>query len=547
MPAVVRVGTSDSMPLGRKYELLWQRDTRTLWINTPDDGIVPVGVMSLSESKVRLSEDDTIPGFLAEKIDNKTIQADSEDFYIYVPIDNETIIYDEQRNVITVSDNATVQKIRLLYRNSLVGIRSGVNVVAEPGLSVEMIDNPERDSVDVKLKVLVDDNTIKIQNGKLVAQSVLPTIMVNGVEIGKKRQINFVPSGNLRITGSPSGDRVDITIAPAPGSFYKDGEYVGTRQAVNFIEGSNVVINAADDQSLDRVNIEVSALSPTILSNGVEKGSSHRINFVSGQNVSVSAHNVGNQINVTIAAKPSNVMVNNAPVGQRSSLNFIQGPNTIISATENATSDSIDIVLSSSPLSVLSSGNLVGSRPKLNFIAGENATVTVTDEPGKERVNVFIDATHKKLTAKYKQFTGCEAWNIVPYDPTNGELGGLGYLVYMAGSNDDGVYVNLERGLWVVVFRFVVEVYAGEFIAGLLIEEGRNRRWFLDPIPIFSLKRLDKVVQFYKELVFVISSTYDGSTADPFGRSLPGSLVSIVGNFGGVLFHLARVEATRIF
>jgi len=205
----------------------------------------------------------------------------------------------------------------------------------------------------------------------------------------------------------------------------KGGSAVGLRPTLNFVEGSNITITAADDPGNNRVNLTIAAAGggggpPQAHNTSHQDGGSDEISVTGLSGLLADAQKV------TVAKAGSDV-------GTRAKINLIEGTNVTMTVADNAGAGRVDVTINSSgggggppsahasshqdggsdEISVTGLSGLLndaqkstiqkaaaggGTRPTINFIEGSNITLTVSDNAGSNRVDVTIAAAGSALS-----------------------------------------------------------------------------------------------------------------------------------------------------
>jgi len=301
--SVIRAGKESGMPRGFNYELLWAKDTQTLWIQTPS-GKVKVGGPGFLGQDEKVKADDTDPeaGYLSDKVDDTTIKVNTTDHKIYVV------------------DDSSIQKVRWLEDGTEKGIRSAANFKPTSTVSVSVTDNNTDNRVDIELSTPDDRSNQRVK------------VLVGGTEIGTRPTINFVPDGSVTITGADSdtNNRVDITISSTGGGSSTD-EKVKTDVAdptAGYLDSKvdNVTIKA------NTTTHKIYAADATTSSKGV---------------VRLAGHLSGTADYPTVVDNTSNqrvrVLNNGTLIGTRRAINFQTGTGISLNIADNPTYDRVDV------------------------------------------------------------------------------------------------------------------------------------------------------------------------------------------------------------
>lgn len=151
----------------------------------------------------------------------------------------------------------------------------------------------------------------------------------------------------LTLSGTVLIGSIDLAAIPAKTAVQKGGSLVGTRNAINLIDGVGVSMTVTDNPGSDRVDITVD--SPIVVEQaGSAVGSRAAINLIDGANVDMTvADNPGsNRVDITVAAKTT---VNNdySTVATRSAVNFQGYGGTALTVTDVPGGDYVDIHVTS--------------------------------------------------------------------------------------------------------------------------------------------------------------------------------------------------------
>lgn len=221
--SIVRAGKESTIPRGDSYELLWAKDTQTLFISTPS-GLIkiggPGGVGSLAYTTI-LDEGVELPkrnklNFIGDAVtaaDDTTNQRTNVTVTAYGQIQSNGTNVTPQRyklnfvgDAVTASDDAANQR---------------TNVVVQAYTQIRKSDDTN----------LTKRGTLKFSSAFSVSDD-------------STNQLTLVD-----LTSDSTTQRVEVA---------KNGTLIATRKRLNFIEGSNVTLTIADDTTNNKVDVTVS-------------------------------------------------------------------------------------------------------------------------------------------------------------------------------------------------------------------------------------------------------------------------------------------------
>lgn len=194
----------------------------------------------------------------------------------------------------------------------------------------------------------------------------------------------------------------------------KAGTRVGTRDFLNFIEGSNIGITIAEDVQNDEIEITIAASGgAATISYSAALGLAN--SNVNGTLTDVSRSDHQHKRDVRVAKAGTDV-------GTRNRLNFTEGAGITLTISDDAGNDEVDIDIAGSGIAsfsavtglansnvegsstqaaradhqhkrdvrVAKAGTDVGTRNRLNFIEGAGVTLTIADDSGDDEVDITI-------------------------------------------------------------------------------------------------------------------------------------------------------------
>ena len=169
-------------------------------------------------------------------------------------------------------------------------------------------------------------------------------------------------------------DGSDVVLGSGGGgslSIKKAGVLVGSRSALNFIEGSNTTLTVSDNSGAGQVDVTITANISGITSAQILDGTITGTDIASG----------------TVLTSPQKIQVykGGVLVGVRSTINLIEGTNTTLTIADNAGSDRVDITINSTGGG--GGGSIYGNSP-FDLIRN-NTSQTAADEVG----NLLFDPT----------------------------------------------------------------------------------------------------------------------------------------------------------
>jgi hypothetical protein len=147
------------------------------------------------------------------------------------------------------------------------------------------------------------------------------------------------------------------------------GSTYGVRKKINFIPGSSISIDVADNATDDQVDVTINAT-------GTAAGEANTITNIGTAGIGVFKQKVAADLQLKKI---------NAAAGGR------------ITVTDNTAENRIDLDVpdntSNQKLRVSKAGTLIGTRKQINIIDGGNITTTVADDGVNDRVNITIAAS----------------------------------------------------------------------------------------------------------------------------------------------------------
>lgn len=153
------------------------------------------------------------------------------------------------RTNISIVDNTTTQKIEVADNGSLIGTRKRVNFIPGTNVTLSISDDSGGDKVDVTI------------NSNEAAYN---TVQEDGTPLTQRDVINFDATilaaddaGNTRTNvGVVDNTNTQKTIVS------DNGTQTSTRQEINFIDGTNITVNVADNSGSDRADVTING--PTL-------------------------------------------------------------------------------------------------------------------------------------------------------------------------------------------------------------------------------------------------------------------------------------------
>ena len=179
----------------------------------------------------------------------------------------------------------------------------------------------------------------------------------------------------------------DITAGSLPFTIQNNGAAVGTRRALNLIQGANIGLTFLDVPVSDRVNVTVALASVpahTHAASDINSGTLALARGGTGADLSATGPGFLKQTGVGAAVTVATLASGDLP---------------------SHTHSGADIT-SAALHTVLKAAASIGTRRGINLIEGGNVTLTVADDAGNDRVNVTIAAssgaaTHNLLSATH--------------------------------------------------------------------------------------------------------------------------------------------------
>jgi len=171
----------------------------------------------------------------------------------------------------------------------------------------------------------------------------------------------------------------------------KNGALIGTRQAINFVQGANATLTVVDNAGSERVDVTIAAAAGG--SGGGGGLDTEAVQDVVGAMVvdtaTIDATYDDNAGTVSLAVKPNTsqqkvaVQKGGTAIGTRQTINLIQGSNVTIATADNAGSDRVDITISASAapgnaVSVSTTWNPATADPDVTLSNGNLTAATGT-------------------------------------------------------------------------------------------------------------------------------------------------------------------------
>ena len=179
----------------------------------------------------------------------------------------------------------------------------------------------------------------------------------------------------------------DITAGSLPFTIQNNGATVGTRRALNLIQGANIGLTFLDVPVSDRVNVTVALASVP--------AHTHAATDINSGTLALARGGVGTSLSATGPG-----FLKQAGVGAAVTVAALASGD--LPSHTHAGTD----ITSAALHTVLKAAVSVGTRRGINLIEGSNVTLTVADDAGNDRVNVTIAAssgaaTHNLLSATH--------------------------------------------------------------------------------------------------------------------------------------------------
>ena len=173
-----------------------------------------------------------------------------------------------------VSDDVSIQKIEVAKANTLTGTRKRINFIEGSNVTITATDDSGGNKVDVTIASsgsAVSDATTSSKGiiqlaGDLSGTATVPT--VPALSSKANSSVSISAGTGLAGGGDLSANRTLSVVEDTTTQkieIAKGGTLSGTRKRVNFIEGSNVTITAADDSANNEIDVTIAAASaPTV-------------------------------------------------------------------------------------------------------------------------------------------------------------------------------------------------------------------------------------------------------------------------------------------
>jgi len=202
-------------------------------------------------------------------------------------------------------------------------------------------------------------------------------------------------------------DGSDVVLGSGGGgslSIKKAGVLVGSRSALNFIEGSNTTLTVSDNSGAGQVDVTITANISGITSaqilDGTITGTDIASATITGSNIASGTITSGNILDGTITGTDiasATITGSNIASATITGANIASGTITsgnILDGTITGTDIASGTVLTSpQKIQVYKGGVLVGVRSTINLIEGTNTTLTIADNAGSDRVDITINST----------------------------------------------------------------------------------------------------------------------------------------------------------
>lgn len=174
-----------------------------------------------------------------------------------------------------VSDDISTQKVEVAKNTTLTGTRKRINFIEGSNVTITTSDDSGGNKVDITIassgSISAPDATTSSKGivqlaGDLGGTALAPTVpgltskadtattisagtgLIGGGDLSASR--------TLSVAGDTTVQRIEVA---------KGGALSGTRKRINFIEGSNITITAADDSGSNEVDVTIAAASaPTV-------------------------------------------------------------------------------------------------------------------------------------------------------------------------------------------------------------------------------------------------------------------------------------------
>ena len=225
-----------------------------------------------------------------------------------------------------------------------------------------------------------------------------------GANVGSRQRLNFIEGSNVTLTiaDDGTGDEVDITIAattPALTSANISDFTEAAQDAVGAVLTDSTTIdftyNDAGNTITASVRLDQIALNDVSGVLGTAKGGTGvSMSTTGGEGHFVMQTGVGNSFSTKI---PASADISDFAEAVRDTIETALTDSTTIDFTVNDAASTITAAViansSTQKIEVSNAGTLVGTRKRINFIQGTNATLTIADDSGNDRVNVTIAAT----------------------------------------------------------------------------------------------------------------------------------------------------------
>ena len=188
----------------------------------------------------------------------------------------------------------------------------------------------------------------------------------------------------------------DIVSGALPFTIQNNGAAVGTRRALNLVQGANIGLTFLDVPASDRVNVTV-ALASVPAHVHAEADVTNLVTDLAGKAALSHNHDASNINAGTLALARGGAGANLSGTGP----GFLKqtGVGAAVTVAALASGDlpshthaGTDIT-SAAPHTVLKSAASIGTRRGINLIEGTNVTLTVADDAGNDRVNITIAAS----------------------------------------------------------------------------------------------------------------------------------------------------------
>ena len=450
--SIVRAGKESTIPRGDNYELLWAKDTKTLFISTPD-GLVKIGgpggagslaYTTILDEGVELPKRDklnfvgdavTASDDAANQRTNVVVQAytqirKSDDTNLtkrsILKFSSAFNVSDDSTNQLTLVDltsDSTTQRVEVAKNGTLIATRKRLNFIEGSNVTLTIADDTTNNKVDItvstsasatdeKVKADSTDSTAGYLSDK-VQKSITVDTTAHKLQLVNDQD---APGANKVYGTDGSGTKgwISLTLAPDekvksdsadPTAGYLDSKVQGSltvdtnthklqligdvvAPGANFVYGTDSIGNKGWQQMYYQI---VQDSSGTVATQRPKLKFAHAAFTVADDSTNNSTNvglNVSPSSGTTLVATNRQIIAGTGLTGGGD-----LSSDRTLSVVDDTTNQRIR---------VSNSGTLVGTRREINFIPGAGISYTIGDDATNNRVNITIQSTASATDEKVK-------------------------------------------------------------------------------------------------------------------------------------------------